>query len=477
MLRKLLLYPPLAFARLGNSRTPLDAFSWGPNDNTPRGTGKTTILPALTLVMARDGTLSPHTPRRVRFKDKVGFRPVCPFFELHGQWDPGDLRDIGDDSAAGPLRPEILHCFGLDASRLRWRIEVANLKPYFMTRDRQTRIEAAVVMRGDDVGRRELKGKSPPGAREPLVPHGRHIPLGLVRLSRPNAEFPEFRLRFIPGRGDFFGPSNLPKRWKAKLPRRNVFVNPRSSWCSWRPGPDDPRGMPGGQYSHDDSGVSLGLVDDTCDGIISCWIEGANDVERASARIVVGPPDYAPDRRPLVSLADGLKDRVGRHEVFEPGYIADNPAETEREISDLMERALETMALMNLDVVNDRVDVQENFEAAIARGIPYPESDHEHYAFPPSQPVPGNRLPLTEQGREFHRRQSVPAVFTDLLSKRPDLVARLIRSPLSPDPFFTRQMPPLMRGASGDPLSLTRRQYDLLRLWARWLRNPTKATP
>jgi hypothetical protein len=43
MLRKLLIYPPLAFARLGNSSTPLDAFAWGPNDVTPRGTAKTTM--------------------------------------------------------------------------------------------------------------------------------------------------------------------------------------------------------------------------------------------------------------------------------------------------------------------------------------------------------------------------------------------------------------------------------------------------
>src|SRR5262245_20747279 len=102
MLRKLLIYPPLAFARLGNCRTPLEAFSWGPNDNTPRGTGKTTILPASTMALADDGTLSPKTPVRVRFKDNVGLRPVCPFFELYGEWDRGDLRELHDDSSEGP---------------------------------------------------------------------------------------------------------------------------------------------------------------------------------------------------------------------------------------------------------------------------------------------------------------------------------------------------------------------------------------
>src|SRR5262249_4768288 len=193
-----------------------------------------------------------------------------------------------------------------------------------------------------------------------------------IQLSRPNAAFPEFRLRFIPGRGRFFGPPSLLKRWKAKLPRRSLFLNPRSSWCSWSPATDDPRGLPGGQYAQDDSAVSLGLVDATCDGIISCWVDGVDEVKRAYARVVVSPPDYAPDRRPLVSLADGLKDRVGRHQVFERDYIEAHPAETERELCDLMERAFETMALINLDVVNNRVDEQENFEAAIARGVPYP---------------------------------------------------------------------------------------------------------
>ncbi|HUG38689.1 MAG TPA: hypothetical protein VML54_17150 [Candidatus Limnocylindrales bacterium] len=472
MLRKLLIYPPLAFARLGNSRMPLDGFFWGPNDVTPRGTGKTTILPAETLVMHDDGTLSSRVPDTIRFKDETGFRPVCPFFEIHGEWDAGDA---GEARGQGPLDPDVLRRFGLDTSRLRWRVDVANLKPYFMTQDWQTRIDAGVVLRGDDVTPRTLRGRSPSGAPEALVPRGTHVPLGVVRLSRPNEAFPGLRLRFIPGRGRFFGPSDLRERWKAKLPRRQLFLNPRSSWCSWRPKSDDPRGNPGGQYAKDeDSHVSLGLVDDTCDGIVSCWIEGIA-VPPAYARIVVGPPDYAPDRRPLVSLADGLKDRVARDEVFERGYLdADDHAraEAEREVVDMMERAFETMALMNLDVLNDRVDTLENREAALAQGIPYRDTDH--YAFPPAEPMPGDPLPLTERGREQHRRYLVPEVFADFVSKRPDFMARWVRPPLSPDPFFTPRMPALMRGASGHPLHLTRRQYDLLRLWLARLRNPRK---
>ncbi len=462
MLRKLLIYPPLAFGRLGNSDTPLDCFYWGPNDDTPRGTGKTTILPGETLEIAADGTVSSYVPETVAFKDAQGYRPVCPFFELHGEWDEAGR------ATGGPVTPAVLERFGLTPSRLRWRVEVANLKPYFMTRDWQTRIHATVELHGDDLQPRTLEATSPSSADNPLIPLGRHIPLGVVRLTRPNDAFPEFRLRFIPGKGKFYGPPNISERWKeVRLPPEDLFLNADSSWCSWKPSSDDPRGVPGGQYAQDqETGVSYGFVDDVCDGIISCWIDGVG-VSPAYARITVGPPDYAPDRRHLTSLADGLKDRVDREDIFQPEYVGDLEL-TSREIRDLMERVFETMGLMNVDVFNNRVDVQENPATAITKGIPYKESDH--YAFVPPVPTDDDPLPLTEIGRRYHRRFVSSEVFEDFIRKRPDLIEQWIRPPLSPELFFTRKMPAVMRGASGDPLHLTRRQYDLLVLWAKKLR-------
>ncbi len=69
-IERLFFYPPLAFGRLGTSDTPLECFYWGEDDNTPHGTGKTTIEPGQTLRVADDGTVSDYTPDVIRFKDR-----------------------------------------------------------------------------------------------------------------------------------------------------------------------------------------------------------------------------------------------------------------------------------------------------------------------------------------------------------------------------------------------------------------------
>src|SRR5919202_244014 len=83
-------YPPLAFARVGSAEQPLDNFLWGPNDNAPRGTGKTTIIPAETLRIDSTGMITSYMPEDIAFKEVVDgreiFRPVCPWFEVHGRW-------------------------------------------------------------------------------------------------------------------------------------------------------------------------------------------------------------------------------------------------------------------------------------------------------------------------------------------------------------------------------------------------------
>ena len=465
MITKLWIYPPLAIARLGNSDTPLETFFWGPNDDTPAGTGKTTILPAETLTIAADGTVSSFVPETINFKDEDGFRPVCPFFERHAEWDGPEGPEHG------PLTPAVLERFGLSAASLRWTVEVANLKPFFMTQDGQNRIHARVELRGDDVTPRTLLGTAPSGAPNPLVPEGRGIPFGVVRLTRPTPAFPEFRLRFIPGQGKFYGPTNFPERWPGvTLPPEQLFLNTASSWCSWKPADDDMRGVPGGQYAQDANGVSLGLVDDVCDGLVSCAIDGVS-VGPAHARVTVGPPDYAPDRRHPVSLADGLKDRVDRADVFDPGYV--DAAVTSREILDLLERVWETMARINLDAFNDRVDVQENPNIALVKGVPYRASDR--YAFDPPAPIEQQPLPLTALGRRDHRRFVAMEAFLDLLRMRPELIDQWVREPVSARLFFDRKMPALMRGSSGDPLTLTRRQYDLLVRWVQTMVKPREA--
>lgn len=229
-------YPPLAFARLGGSDTPLECFYWGQDDNLPRGTGKTTIAPGLTLQVESNGELKAYIPKEIVFKDSDQFRPVCPFFELHARWND----KYGKHE--GPVTEALLSKQRLKLGDVHWEVSVANLKPFNMTTDPDTRIAARVEMPGDDFAVKPLNGKAPARARNPLVPPGRSIPLGGVRLSKPNRAFPGLRLRFTPAKGEFYGPTNLKDRWKGvQLDSRFLFLNPKSSWCTWTPDPNDLR--------------------------------------------------------------------------------------------------------------------------------------------------------------------------------------------------------------------------------------------
>ncbi len=458
MIRKLWLYPPLAFARLGTSRTPCDSYHWGPNDLRPRGTGKTTVVPAETLDVAADGTVTSRLPLEMVFKDAEGIRPVCPFFELHGEWE------LRGEVNSGPVTPTVLGAFGLTERDLRWRVDVANLKPFHYTLQADDQVVATLELNGDVHERQPLLAGSPPDAAQPLVPPGTKLPLGSVQLTRPSDQLPEIRLRFTPGVGAVYGPTDLPQRTRTYvLPSDRLILNPSAPWCRFRLS-EDPRTNPGGLFAGaEEGGISLGLADDICDGIVQCSVA---DAVPAAARVVVGPPTYAPDRRPFVSIADGLTDRVRRADVQDPSYL-DDEALTSLEIRDLMERVQETMENVNVDVQNDRARL-ENTAIARAEGRSLEEAADE--AFPPIEPMLGRPFPLTERGRQPHRRFVAQEAWEDLIRERPDLVSKVIRQPVTGDRYYDRRMPAVMRGSDRLPMHLTRRQYDLLVLWARRLR-------
>jgi len=169
-----------------------------------------------------------------------------------------------------------------------------------------------------------------------------------------------------------------------------------------------------------------------------------------------------------------LKDRVGRDDVACDDYYRDM-TEVTAEVRDLMERVYETAALNNVDVFNNRVDIQENKDIAFAEGLPY--GPNTHRAFTPPDPIAGRPLPLSDRAQQYHRRFSAIEVFEDLLRKQPEILSKWIRPPAGASRFFDRRMPALMRGPSGDPLHLTRRQYDLLRGWVQRLSNGSSKGP
>ncbi len=474
MIEKLWLYPPLAIARLGTSATPCDNFHWSTDDLRPRGTGKTTIQPAQTLQVAADGKVTASIPKEISFKDAQGFKPVCPFFELHGQW----RTDTGVQE--GAITPQVLAQFGLATKDLQWKVEVANLKPFHYTLANGDRLVATVEITGDVTTRQFLRGISANDGSPSLATAMAPLPLGSIQLTLPNDAFPEIRLRFTPAIGAVYGPTNLKQRLDAlkqrvsnsnwqnfQLPPERLILNPESAWCQFSL-LDDPRTNPGGLFAtEDDTGISLGLVDDVCDGLITCSVQGLS----AIGRIVVGPPDYAPDRRPVTSLADGLSDRVSRQQVSEPDYVEDINL-TAAEVGDLLERVLETMEAMNLDYQNNRIRT-ENRNIALTQGLS--ETAAEDKAFPRMEPILERPLPLTEFGRQRHRRFVSLEVFEDKLRENPDLIAKWIREPMTSDRYYDRKMPALMRGSDRYPMHITRRQYDLLVAWANRLRRDAEA--
>ena len=120
MLEALWLTPPIAVARLGSSDVICANFEWAANDAGPGGTGKTTLRAIDSLELDDDGT-----PREVPasdelvFKDRDAdgtwhFRPVCPYFELHGTWT------LDGQTTTGPVTTAVLEALGVQPSQVTW---------------------------------------------------------------------------------------------------------------------------------------------------------------------------------------------------------------------------------------------------------------------------------------------------------------------------------------------------------------------
>jgi hypothetical protein len=478
------IYPPLSFARVGSAGIPVDNFHWGPNDVSPRGTGKTTLVPAETLDIDATGTVTSRMPESIRFKEIVdgreAFRPVCPWLELHGRW----LKE--GRSMTGPITPNLLQSFGVALSDIRWTVQLANRKAYNMTLEPADIISAAVEIAGDDSTVKQLLAHSQ-GAK-PLVLPTSPLRFGRVQLSRPDARFPELRLRFFPPAGVVYGPKSLrtkiaqhvaqfsegtkeeDDRWQEfQIPESRLVLSDIAAWSNWVLTTGDARTVPVLQFAHLEGPKgtrhSLGLIDDFSDSLITCSIAlSAGQKIEAKARVVVTPPDFAPDRRHVVSLADDLKDRVDRN--VEATYRNIPLSELSLEMQDLFQRIWETMGLVNIDAMNSKRDFARN-------GQP-----------PYAMEASSGPLPLTSHARRAHRRLAVLEALEDFFRERegrseigtipnypaPRSLSDLINAPpladgTTPPGNAYRKMPALMRGSDGSPMTLTRRQYETLFLW------------
>lgn len=500
MLKSLYILPPLAFGRVGSSPTPCAAFSWKKTDISPIGDNKTSLEIEETLSLDINGKISSIKPDNIVFKDDNGaFRPVCPFFELHGTWE------ANGNEQSGPITAKVLQDNGFSLSDLLWTVELGNLKAHHFTLNEGDKVSANITLSGDDTTRHTLEGRSPTGPGiEPLILPGEFLPMGEVQLGQAGDQnFPELRLRFYPPAGVTYGPTNLSGRvansaefnaeWIGfNLPSERLIINPNSRWATLDldnegPAPigaGDPRNAPGGLSAtlvestgqlpnSGPSRISMGLVDDVSDGLIICEVAGI----KAFARIAIGPPDFAPMSRPFVSLQDGLSDRMLREDIRESDIDDD---ELEAIVADVFERALETSDLMNKDAQNDRSrrnnnpsissndlpPPSANFESSPRRTL-WASSNPQATANPVSaQSHQVDAMPVSQRGQRIHRRYNAIEYLRDRLKEEPDLIEKWLRLPRDNEPLFDRRMPALMRGSDGQPMHLTRRQYQMIRLWA-----------
>ena len=245
-LLSILLLPPLAIARLGNSKIPIDAFDWTEDPNL-HGGGQTVIRPAVSLDVQPDGSLRPRLPAAIQFRDAPGgpIRPTAPFLEVWGLFDDG--------GEARPLTNAALTALGGSLSRITWQVTVANLKAARRTKDQACGFSAEVRLAANDHVPKPLLATSPNvGGSQPLVLEQAPIPLGTVQAIRPIAnnamgvDLDVLRLRFTPAAGEVYGPPgagraqdpDAPPTSQAKyeiVPAANRILNQAASWCSFQP--------------------------------------------------------------------------------------------------------------------------------------------------------------------------------------------------------------------------------------------------
>jgi hypothetical protein len=512
-IKEIYFVPPLAIARLGGSDTPLDCFVWD-TDKSIHGGNRTVIKPAVSLRVMANGSVRPSIPNVIQFRDGPDLRPVAPFFELWATVKKEDSNTWENRQ----VNRQLLKSLGVDLESVQYRVTVGNRKAQRRTRSAACAYIAQVVVPGDDHERKPLLAYSPhvPG-EEPLVSAERRIPLGHFQVMRPidrramGVDLSALRVRFTPATGQVYGPPTAITGPASPLPPgqalapvtlggrlyeivkpENRILNPYTRWSEYKMD-DDGQEDPQPSDSYDGANVgdngSWGVVDDSCDGIIEAQVVIGGVRYVATARVLSSCPDFAPDRRPLNSLADDLADRDAGPVPMETDK---DKQEALEEIADLFERAFETASLINLDAnryrgLNEnsgsatKVPPRIDFGSMTAKDKPY--ADLAATFFPDSIETAAN-LQFTDLADFRHEELCDIEVLLDFFQDRPDHVERLVRPPfgrfkqlgrhaaapssafrdprVARDQLHDMRMPPYMRDSDSLPLSITRRQYEVL---------------
>ena len=388
ILEEVYFLPPIAVARVGNSPEPVAAYDWV-RSREPHGGSRTMVRLATSLRVLDDGSVEPYRPVNannevgIAFKDEQGqICPVAPFFEL---W--ASVRDAqSPDRKDVPLTLAMLEELGLTPDHFAFTVTTANRKAERRTGSPTCAFIARVDVHGSNYAATPLLAISPhTSGQVPLVPADRPIPLGSFQVIRPVSRTnPDFdvdvsamRVRFTPPKGEVYGPpaatsapaSPVPPgvaeahntdygRIHEIVPEKNRILNADTPWShyvmltgQW----EDSQPQDGYDGANVGDSRSWGVVDDTSDGEIVARVAWRHRRFQARARFFTGPPDYAPDRRPVYSIADDLAER----ELPPPSTNEDDLPVVTGEVLDMFERAFETASLFNLDAARTRA-IQEN---------------------------------------------------------------------------------------------------------------------
>lgn len=498
--------PGLAFARLGGSSTPQFAYDWI-DTRAPRADGETSIAPTWTIAIQPDGSASPFMPDSVTFRDGDLIRPVAPFYEIWAR-----VGDAGSAPREVPLTPALLQANGLALAALQMKVTARNLKAARRTSDPQLAFGTfpPLTISAANNARIAILGTSPPTAPTPMIPAGRSIPLGSVQFLRsvpqPSGEawsafvnIETLRFRYTPATGIFYGPPEAARavpqndRPAPAVRPQNAFLNPNAGWLGT---PTNDLVEPGDTYDvinqrpsqanpRAGNGPSLGVIDDTCEVHFEISLQRGAALPALTAKSVafVGPPDFAPDRRPFLSAADELNDR-------EANAGARNDALDDKDLDhwivDLFARIYETVSMFNVDAYlrDSRLGgrfanlppekLRPNDIDAGARARPIStlggRDALRNPLFKIAGPSDDDPLPLSEHARMRHRAISDLQNLIQVVSLDPNRIKALVRPPFEVESFenglkTSMRMPPFMRQSNALPLSLANWQYDLLMRW------------
>src|SRR5512139_1173052 len=275
-IKELRILPPFAIGRLGGASEPQDNYTIEEDPDHPLGFRR--IVGQETLIVDDESgeIVESQTPPRVTFTKGEHIKPVAPFLEVFAV--------TGDDRLV-PLTTDLLERMGVRPGGVSWRVRVANRKVLRRTGNNDDLVAADTGWFASHEKRR-LEGHC-----RNFVSAASVIEFGHARFIKPNARYPEIRLRFTPARGLIYGPTPDKKQPDPWIPNeRKIYDRSKGSWAGFtvendekpkKGSPFQDETLPPSLYAidppappwlYDNVAVSRGYLDDACDGFVDVAI-------------------------------------------------------------------------------------------------------------------------------------------------------------------------------------------------------------